>query len=125
MTSTQPFSAVLRLGGVTISKELLEERLGVKLDRFQLQRSGDVHFAQFNFPDDGCLYETITETLQKIGPPILELISEAAIGSPSLDLAFRFAENSFTHSVRLPSSVADVAGRYRIDIEVSNYPISE
>ena len=113
------------MGDIAISKEALEEKLGVRLDRFEPQRSGVRHFAQFNFPESDSLYPTIMDFFQRIGPAIMRLAADGEIGTSSLDLAFGFAPHLATHTVTIPSFVAEVVGRHRVDIEVSNYPVSD
>jgi len=49
------------------------------------------------------------------------LISEGAIGRPSLDIALRFPGLSLSASASIPASLAEAAGRAGMDIDISMY----
>jgi hypothetical protein len=116
---------VLRLFDVAISEEALVDKLGVGLDRFSPQRSGDLSWAQINSPESDDVWPTIAGWIATLGSSIAGLITAGAIGGATLDLAFGFASNLVTRSARVPSSIAEAVGRSGIDLEISTYPLDD
>ena len=115
---------MLRFLDIAISEEALRDALGVQLDRFGLQRSGALSFAQINFPESNDPWLSIAEYLSRLGPSTAQLIATGAIGRATLDIAYGFTPNLVTHSAIIPSSIAEAAGRNHLDIEISTYPLN-
>jgi hypothetical protein len=125
LAKSRPFATALRIGNVTVSQQALERALGVKLDRYGLQRSGELHFAQFNFPDGDDVWKFIIEFFKNCGFSMVKLLQDGAIGQSCVDFAFEFTRDWYTLSVEIPSDVAETIGRSGVDIEVSIYPASD
>ncbi|MGA7433297.1 MAG: hypothetical protein WBD33_18580 [Xanthobacteraceae bacterium] len=122
MAKSQPFSAVLRICDVAITRTALEAALQVKLDRFEVRDSGSAHYAQIAAP---CGWSAIVDWLLTIGPQISVLRKKGAIGPAIIDLAISFDADLASLSIDLPSYAAEAIGRHGIDIEFSVYRTTE
>ena len=118
-------TAAIRLGRVTLSRDVLEGRFGAAVDRFVRSRAGEYFYAQINVPDDGDVLVGAAAILRRFGPALLSLAADGVIGTPTLDLAFGFSPSLATHSAVVPHHIAKIAGAFGIDLEISTYPTVE
>ena len=121
LTVSQPFSVVLRIGDVQISKVELDSALGVVIDRFEPQCSGGFQYAQINLPDCDDCWPMIIEHIQRIGPKFRSLQEQALIGDIFLDLADTFGANLAMHTLYVPSAVLAIIGTYGIGLELTTF----
>ena len=112
--------AVLRLSDVILSREALENALGILTDRFEAARKGSAHYAQFNLPK-GATWEEVTAFANRIGPSVQSLLQQGQIGRPSLDVALHLEEGHVSASMRIPHTAAAALGRFGINLDVSAY----
>lgn len=125
MAKSPPFSVVLRISDVAMTKSALEAALQIKLDKFELARSGSLHYAQVNVTAEDCGWSTLVDWIKIIGPQISALRRERRIGPAIIDLAYPFGPNSASMCIEMPSDAAEGIGHYGIDIQFSVYLTNE
>jgi len=125
LIEAHPLSAVLRFRDIVISQQALSGKLGVTLDRFSPERSGDLFWAQINLPECRDSWQSIKGHIATLASPIAELITSGAIGSATLDLAFSFDSKLITRSAKIPKCIVEAAGRGQLDLEISTYPSTD
>ena len=118
------FGATLRLSDVTVRREALEVQLGQTVSRFEMSRSGKLHYAQVEIPTSDDLWPSVTDFINQIGPRVLSLTQSKAIGVASLDLGLPFGESQVMVSALIPSVVVEIIGRNKISITISVYSTS-
>lgn len=125
MTNSQIFSAVLRICDSAITRAALETALGTTLARYEPARTASLHYAQIDIPIEEDIWGVIAGWIKTIGPRISTLREEGQIGAVRVDLAVSFTDSQLSHSVVVPSYVAEIVGGYGIDVELSIYAVSE
>jgi hypothetical protein len=125
MAKSKPFSAVLRISEVRITKAALEAALEARLDRYEPERSGSLHYAQVDIPVADDIWIAVVDCIGTIGSRISSLRQAGSIGAASVDLVVSFKEGSVALSIVIPSHTAETVGRYGIDIQLSIYLTSE
>jgi hypothetical protein len=101
----------------------LEAALQCKLARYE--RSGVSNYAQLDIAETSDQWSAAIEHIRAISGRIERLISEGAIGRPSLDVALRFPNLALSASASIPASLAEAAGRAGLDIDISVYRTEE
>ena len=119
MRSSQPLSVVIRIPDVALSRSDLNALLGLQVDRYET--SSGLAYAQIDIVDGGDQWATALDRVRSIGDIIPRLVSEGAIGIPSLDVAIGFPHSSASKSVVIPAELARVTGQAGIDVELSVY----
>ncbi len=66
--SRQPFSAVLRIGGVALPKVALETALQAGLDRYEPAKMGSTYYAQLAVPIENGGWDAVVAYIDVIGP---------------------------------------------------------
>jgi len=122
MKEKPPPEFVVRLGDVVLNRQELEGTLGVALDRYEPSRNSSQHYAQISLAQDADQWNAIVAFLEKIGPRIADLLRHQMVGSACMDFAIYATTEKFSISTSIPANVAELAGRYLIDIEMSFYP---
>jgi hypothetical protein len=125
LAKSRPFSVVLRISDVTMTKIALEAALQIQLDRFEPARSGSLNYAQINLPAEDFGWGVVVDWIKTIGPHISALRCERLIGQTTIDLAVPFQHPSVSMSIEIPSYAAETISCYGIDIEFSVYLTNE
>jgi hypothetical protein len=120
-----PFAIVLRLGGLSIDQEALENRLDFEVERYEPERKSPGSSAQINLELHDEVWSDTLQVLSQIGPSLLDLKNEGALGGATLDIAYSFPTTLAAIFRSIPHGVAKVAGDHGIDIEVSVYSSSD
>jgi hypothetical protein len=123
MTNSQPLAIVIRIPNVTATRLELEAALQCQVARYE--RSATSSYAQLDISEASDQWSAATQCIQALSGPIEKLISEGAVGRPSLDIALRFPSLSLSASASIPASLAEAAGRARMDIDISMYRTEE
>lgn len=121
MSDTKPVDFVIRMFGVSMARVELEQRLGFSLDRYEAARGTSLQYAQVSGPGHARDWVAAEELLVRIGPTIRELVEKQAIASAKINVALYFMDNMASVSSTIPARVAELAGKNRIDIEISAY----
>ncbi len=114
------FGPTIRLSGVAISRDALEQHLGHEVSRYEPEKSGQLSYAQLNLPDND-LWTTVMTFVDQTGAKLLALAEAGSISAVSLDLGLSFYETSMATSAVVPAAVAERLGRSGICIVISVY----
>jgi len=109
----------MRIPNVTVTLLELEAALQCQVARYE--RSGSSSYAQLDISETSDQWSAATQCIRAVSERIERLISEGAIGRPSLDIALRFPGLSLSASASIPASLAEAAGRAGMDIDISMY----
>lgn len=124
MTSFAPFAIALRLSGVTLDQNALEQALGLKVSRFEPEDAPQSHYAQVDVDSDNAI-RSILRLAADAGQSVKQLLEARQIGLAVLDIAMDFPEEGEAMSTRIPAHVAVAVGNCDIDIELSVYLVDE
>jgi hypothetical protein len=120
MGSSSLLSVVFRLTGVSISRELLEKKLGTTLDLYE-HASPSKFYAQLDADDDWSSVIDALALIARVQPP---LNSDGSVETMTMDIGLSFPESKMSISSVIPSAVVEIAGRLGIAIEISVYRAS-
>ena len=116
MSTALPFSVVLRLSGIELSKADLESRLKAGVERYSPDKGG---YAQLSVEEEKPDWKIIDAFLERLGPAVSGLCISGVVRSACLDLAFGFSEGLALASYTLPSRTAALAGSCCINVMFS------
>lgn len=119
MTSSQPLSIVIRIPDVSLSRSDLNASLGLEVDRYEA--SSGLAYAQIDVAGVGDQWAAALDYIRSIRAAIPRLVSEGAIGTPSLDVAIAFPHSTLSKSLIVPAALAAETGEAGIDVELSVY----
>jgi hypothetical protein len=117
----QPFSAVLRIAGIVLTKAALEAALQAKLDRYEPAKVGSTYYVQLDVPNESGSWSAVVDYIDVIGPRLATLRKEQHIGTATIDFAVAFHDDLAAFSVVVPGHVAETIGRHGIDTGISVY----
>jgi hypothetical protein len=123
MIKSQPLAIVIRVPNVIVTRLELEAALSCQVARYE--PSGASSYAQVDIPETSDQWTAAIKRMQTLSASIEKLVSEGAIGRPSLDIAFRFPSHFLSTSGSIPASLAEAAGRAGMDIGISVYRTEE
>ncbi len=112
-------SIVIRLTGVTTTRETLERRLGLTIDRYE--PNGTQYYGQIDIEGDQDYWAATLTCLQNREAIFQELISESAIESGLIDVAIAFPDIALSTSSIVPIAVLKAAARAGLEISYSIY----
>jgi hypothetical protein len=119
MIYPQPLAIVIRFPNVVATRLGLEAALQCQVARYE--RSGASNHAQLDISETSDQWSAAIECIRAVSGRIERLVSEGAIGRPSLDVALRFPNLALSASASIPASLAEAAGRAGMDIVISVY----
>jgi hypothetical protein len=123
MIYPQPLAIVIRNPNVVVTRLELEAALQCQVARYE--RLGVSNYAQLDIAETPDQWSAAIEYIRAISGRIERLISEGAIGRPSLDVALRFPDLALSASASIPANLAEAAGRAGMDIDISVYRTEE
>jgi hypothetical protein len=121
MADIDPFAIVLRFGKVTLPVAELEARLDTEMDRYERERNQLYYYAQINIDNDHEPWNAAYQAIERFGPEMQKLLLDGDVGEISLDVALDFLPNVAVMTRSIPSRIAEIVGRFGIDIDVSIY----
>jgi hypothetical protein len=120
MSGFEPFAMALRLSGVTLGQDELDQTLVQLTSRFEPEDAQGSFYAQVDVPTRNPV-RALLELAERSGPAIARLLEEHKIGKAVLDIAFDYPEHGEAMSARLPAHVIAAIAQHGIDLEVSVY----
>jgi len=119
LTDKALIGAVFRLGKVAVSREALEDALGMPISRYEPYRSGDKFYAQIDIAKTGDLWPQVLLLCERLDKTANTLIETGAISDIDLDLGYSFYDSKVSASTLIPSKVAEAVGQAGVNIMVT------
>lgn len=118
----ETLGVMLRFGGVTASRDILEAAFGRPVT-WANNRRGGVQHAQIDLSPDGdhIDWQVLTLAFEELGQAVSSLVKNGSIASAELDIGLPFYDTNMVSSITLPPQLCATAGQHRIAVTVTYY----